>query len=231
MKLLTTSNHKTQKSEDYGYLTAIMHLAPAKLSGHNVCTSASKGCIKACLNTAGRGKINSVQEARKNRTKLFFNDRDVFRNQLQSEIQTHIRKAKRLGFEPCIRLNGTSDIKWEEIYPEIFDLGIVVYDYTKHFSRMLEYCKGNLPDNYHLTFSRSENNDDKCLEILRTGRANITAVFGEKIPEKWKRFKTYNADTHDLRFLDPHTGKGGGMVGGLLAKGRAKKDTGGFVIY
>ena len=30
-----------------------LHLAPYNLSGFNVCAMASKGCIKACLHTAG----------------------------------------------------------------------------------------------------------------------------------------------------------------------------------
>lgn len=223
MHLLTLNNYKTNKSVDLGYSTAILHLAPAKLSGHNVCTSASKGCIKACLNKSGHGQSERVQRVRKRRTKLFFEQKDVFLYLLQSDIQTHIRRSRRSGLEPCIRLNGTSDLKWEEIFPELFQefSDINFYDYTKHFSRMLDFIKGKLPDNYHLTFSRSENNDEKCLKILRQ-KGNVAVVFNQ-IPKKWKRFKVFDADQHDLRFLDPRG------VAGLSPKAKAKKDKTGFV--
>ena len=56
-KLLNNGNSKTSKGEKLGYITYGLHLAPAKLSGYNVCSSASKGCASACLNTAGRGKF------------------------------------------------------------------------------------------------------------------------------------------------------------------------------
>ena len=45
-------NAKTIKGQAYGYMTAILYLAPSDLSGFNVCPMASKGCKSACLNTA-----------------------------------------------------------------------------------------------------------------------------------------------------------------------------------
>jgi hypothetical protein len=47
---------------------------------------------------------------------------------------------------------------------------------------------------------------------------NVTVVY-DQIPEG-----VYSADEDDLRFLDPKVG-----IIGLKAKGRAKKDTSGFV--
>ena len=55
MKLLSVGNPKTLKGESVGYLTFILHLAPASLSGYNTCPKATEGCKAACLNTAGRG--------------------------------------------------------------------------------------------------------------------------------------------------------------------------------
>ena len=52
-------------------MTFGLHLAPHTLSGYNVCPHASKGCAEACLNTAGRGRMNMVQDARIKKTIMF----------------------------------------------------------------------------------------------------------------------------------------------------------------
>ena len=69
------SQTKMAKGEAFGYKTAILHLAPFTLSGKNVCPKASKECAAACLNTSGRGQMNSVQAARVNKTNAFWQDR------------------------------------------------------------------------------------------------------------------------------------------------------------
>src|SRR5262245_61695176 len=78
-------NPKTKKGRAAGYSTAILHFAPAQLSGYDVCQYATQGCRAACLNTAGHGGIaldaeglNDVQRARISRTRLFFLNRFVF---------------------------------------------------------------------------------------------------------------------------------------------------------
>jgi hypothetical protein len=52
---------------------------------------------------------------------------------------------------------------------------------------------------------------------------NVAVVF-DKLPETYMGRPVNDADEHDLRFLDPQ-----GTIAGLKAKGRAKKDTTGFV--
>lgn len=223
------SNPKTAKSNKASnYHTAIMHLRPAKSSGlGNVCSSASPGCIAACLNTAGRGKMNSVQQARQNRTALWFNDRNSFMILLVAEIERHIRKSDKLGKHPALRLNGTSDIIWEKVFPGLFGTyrNVQFYDYTKHAFRCMK--RYSLPENYHLTFSRSETNDKDCRRVLRSGKCNVAVVFDSpNYPPTWAGKPTYSMDDTDLRFLDPP----GGAVGALYAKGKAKRDDTGFVI-
>lgn len=225
MKLLSKSP-KTEKSDKagLGYLTAIMYLAPHKLSGHNVCPNASAGCIAACLNTAGRGAYTKVQNARIARTKLYFSDRAAFMAMLRDEIAAFVRKCTKHGVKAALRLNGTSDLPWEtmglcEEFPQV-----QFYDYTKHYKRMLRNVLGMHPANYHLTFSRSEDNHAASLGVLAAG-GSVAVVFDRKqIPETWEGFKVHNADETDLRFLD----KPG--VQGLYAKGRAKRDKSGFVV-
>ena len=171
-ELLSAGNDsKTPKGEKIGVYTAIQYLLPANAGGrYNLCAYASNGCLEACLNTAGRGKFNSVQKARLNRTNLFNRDRETFFIKLIFEIARHRRKALKLGLQPAIRLNGTADIKWESQYiPHtdrltIFDLfpDVQFYDYTAY-----PYDKRpteSLPANYHLTMSRKENNVEESLE-------------------------------------------------------------------
>ena len=236
MKLLTLGNTKTVKGEAMGFQTYIMHLAPSTLSGYQTCPKASKGCAAACLNTAGRGRFTAIQEARIRKTKWFFEDRESFMAQLVKDIYAAIRKAKREGFTPVFRLNGTSDIRWETVpvvhptntdgfdkpvvYNNIMEMmpAVQFYDYTKLPNRR------DIPSNYHLTFSRSESNELDALRILANGEMNVAVVF-DTLPTKWAGVKVIDGTETDLRFLDEQ-----GVVVGLVAKGKAKKDTSGFTI-
>lgn len=226
--LLTTQNAKTSKGENLGYLTGILYLAPANnVPGINVCKFASSGCKKACLYSAGRGKFNSVQNARIAKTLLFRDNPDYFLESLVKSIEAVNRKAIRLGLKPCIRLNGTSDIRWEYYKKDgknLFDMfpDIQFYDYTKDFTR-LDALKGTWK-NYHLTFSRNESkaNHKQANNLLNQG-INVAIVYrNDSIFPK----NSINGDLHDLRFLD----KKGGNIVALKAKGDAKKDSSGFVL-
>ena len=226
-KLLSTANPKIQKGTKLGYLSFILHLAPATLSGRETCPKRTAGCTAACLNTAGRGGMfkkgentNMIQKARIRKTNLFFNDRDTFMEQLEQDINKAIRFAAKQGLKPVFRLNGTSDLAWEKytckgsdknIF-EMFD-NVQFYDYTKVLGRKVAH----LP-NYHLTFSKADGNDADVAKALAQGMS-VVAVY-DKIPEG-----VPSADETDLRFLDPK-----GVMLGLKAKGRAKKDYSGFVI-
>lgn len=221
------SNTKTAKSDGKGYKTKILHLAPANLSGNEVCQWRSKGCTIACLNTSGRGRMRPIQEARIKRTRFFFEDRANFFVQIIKELNTFVKSCDKGNYIAAVRMNGTSDIAWEVVWPELFTLfpNVQFYDYTKGYKRCLPSYV--LPSNYHLTFSRSENNDKKVLEVLKAGYRNVAVVFDSKnFPSTWNGFPTYSADDDDLRFLDPK----GGHVGCLYAKGEGKKDSTGFVV-
>ncbi|MFM9151300.1 MAG: hypothetical protein ACKOPU_03375 [Candidatus Planktophila sp.] len=232
-KLLSTANPKIQKGTKLGYLSFILHLAPADLSGKEVCPKRTAGCTAACLNTAGRGGMfkkgentNVIQKARIRKTKLFFEDRETFMEQLEQDINKAIKFAARKGLTPVFRLNGTSDLSWEKYKLkgsdknvfEMFD-NIQFYDYTKVLGRKV----ADYP-NYHLTFSAAEGNDADVNKAIAQGM-NVTVVF-DKIPAEYKGKPVFDADETDLRFLDPK-----GVVLGLKAKGRAKKDTTGFVVF
>jgi len=229
MKLLSDANPKIQKGVNHGYLTFILHLAPGSLSGYNVCPGASKGCLKSCLNTSGRGKFDSIQISRIRKTRWFFSDRDGFMIQLVRDIQAGIRKSDRLNLIPVFRLNGTSDIRWEKIkvgsHKNIFEMfpNVQFYDYTKLSNRR------NIPANYHLTFSRSESNENKVDQAIQNGM-NVAVVFNTKkkdsLPATYRSLPVVDADDTDLRFLDPK-----GSICGLRAKGDARSDSSGFVVH
>jgi hypothetical protein len=229
MKLLTTANTKIKKGEKMGFMSFGIHLAPAKLSGFNVCKDASAGCAAACLNTSGHGAFSSVQNARIAKTKLFFSDKVAFLSQLKKEIIAAIKKAEKNAMQPCFRLNLTSDLPWEKIKFEeksIFELfpSVRFYDYTKTPERITKFLAGELPENYHLTFSRSESNGLLAESVLASG-GNVAMVFRKSLPKKFLGRDVVNGDETDLRFLDPR-----GVIVGLVEKGMAKKDATGFVL-
>lgn len=231
MKLLSIGNPKILKGMKQGYMTYILHLAPADVSGYNTCPKATAGCKAACLNTAGRGGMfkkgettNVIQKARIRKTKLFFENRDVFLAILEDDIRKAIKQSEKKGLVPVFRLNGTSDLSWEK-YGIIQKFpNVQFYDYTKVLGRKVSYLS-----NYHLTFSAADGNDDDVRRAIKE-KYNIATVFGIKksqpMPETYEGTPVFNGDESDLRFLDPK-----GVVVGLYAKGKAKKDTSGFVKY
>jgi len=234
MRLLSeTDRHpKMSKNGLIGVLSGILHLAPSDSSGHQVCPMASVGCIKSCLNYAGY-HYSRKYDARIKRTKWFFEDRKAFMDQLNTEIYAFQRKARKLSLRPNIRLNGTSDIPWEnvplafyknvmEAYPEI-----AFHDYTKRPNRR------DLPDNYKIVFSRSESNDDHCALAINNGM-NVAVVFANRLPKQFTikgiTLPVIDGDTHDFRYGE-YEQYDHRVVVGLLAKGaEAKRDNSGFVV-
>jgi len=224
-KLLNVDNNaKTIKGQKFGYMTAILYLAPSNQSGFNVCPQASKGCKRACLYSAGHGAYDSVKQGRINKTLWYIQERKTFLDKLRKEINAFIKKAKSKGLVPCIRLNGTSDISWENTGLIDEFKSIQWYDYTKVYKRALKFVNGTLPKNYHITYSLNEDNKKQAFDILKRG-GNISVVFRKSLPKKFNGYKVVNADTNDLRFLDPHN-----SIAGLVAKGKAKNDFSGFVL-
>jgi len=225
-----------------------MHLAPHTLSGHNVCDYATAICAAACLESAGRGGIfgkadthyvtvadgrrirtNTIRRARIARTLRYFDNPEAFLRDLHREIELHEASAERHGLRSAVRLNGTSDVRWENVRfamdgRNIFEMfpQVTFYDYTKIPDRK------NLPANYSLTFSFSGENLDASLATLASG-GNVAVVFavkkGHALPATWNGYPVIDGDLTDLRFTDP-----AGHVVGLRAKGKAKKlPAGGFV--
>ena len=244
-KLLNVdSNAKTVKGQSQGFMTGVLYLAPYTLSGFNTCAMAEIAqCHYACLNTAGRAGIiktgestNPIQQARIRKTKQFYTERDSFMLELIKDINKLIKQAEKLGFIPLVRLNGTSDIRFEnvrfdyefangkirnvtifEIFPEV-----QFYDYTKIPNRR------NLPANYDLTFSYSgvKEYQKYAMQAIDSGmRLAVVFRLQDQIPSEFLGLPCIDGDNTDIRHLDPKR-----SIVALYAKGKAKKDYSGFVI-
>lgn len=231
--LSVSSDAKTVKGETLGFLTGILYLAPANTTKWNTCPMAKKAqCDVACLNTAGRGAFSSVQQARINKTEWFFTERNDFMQQLVVDIAKLIQKAYKKGLKPLVRLNGTSDIRWETIgftdvtgieYVNIFAAfpNIQFYDYTKRGNRT------ELPSNYDLTFSYSGvEGFQPYVENALLNNMRMAVVFRKEkdIPMTFMGIPVVSGDNSDVRHLDDK------VIVGLYAKGKAKLDTTGFVV-
>jgi len=227
-KLLSAgvSNAKLRKSEIRSF---ILYLAPASLSGKNVCPYASTECIKLCLNTAGMGVFSSVQLARINKTLYMMKDRQGFYAQLVKEIRNANKLAAKQGEKFAIRLNGTSDLDHIQLIKNVTGVdvltefkNIIFYDYTKGINRLKKYSGTN----YDLTFSRSETNENDCMEALKMG-FRVAVVFSHKkqLPDNFLGHKVINGDNSDFRPADAKN-----VIVGLTAKGKAKKIKSAFVV-
>jgi hypothetical protein len=228
------TNAKTVKGEKLGFYTGILYLAPSDISGYQVCPMAKlANCENACLYTAGRGAFNSIQKARIAKTKSFFQDRNSFMLNLVKDIEKGQRKADKLKQTLLIRLNGTSDIKWENVsftdyngtvYPNLMARfpNVQFYDYTKIANRK------DLPKNYDLTFSYSNViTFQKYNDIAISQNMRLAAVFRyeKDIPNTFKGMPVIGGDNSDVRHVEPLA-----HVVALYAKGKAIKDQSGFVI-
>ena len=215
---------KTIKGEKRGYLTGIHYQASGNSSGYEVCPSKTAGCEPDCLVNWGRAQhYANIYESRLNKTVMYFEHRDMFMDMMVREIGSIARKANRLDLTPCVRPNGTSEIDFEnakgskrirlmDVFPDL-----QFYDYAKVTKRMMKFLNGQMPSNYHLTYSRSEKNEDDCIEVLKK-QGNVAVVFGitkdQALPKTWKGYPVISGDEHDVRFTDPK-----GVVVGLHVKG------------
>lgn len=238
------TNPKTVKGQKYGFKTAVLYMAPSDLSGVNLCPMAKiAACEGPCLNTAGNpAYAPGKAKGRLNKARYFLADRDGFINQLVREIARFVQRTRADGSIPLVRLNGTTDIRWERlpvtldertacmvgavpgVYPDIMALfpDVQFYDYTKIANRK------DIPANYDLTFSYSGTPAfAPYVAQARAAGMRLAVVFRDKksIPSTFLGMQCVDGDDSDIRHLDPQ-----GVVVALYAKGRAKTDTSGFVV-
>lgn len=214
---------KMMKSYTHNVATYCVYLAPANMAGRtkkgtriNVCPM-SQHCKELCLNSAGHNKADILSNGNENvrkslinisrikKTKLFYNDRDLYMDILIHEINRDRSYAKRNGMDFSVRLNGTSDLSPEimkkdgknilEIFPDV-----QFYDYTKVYNRtkLMKFYP-----NYDITFSYDGYNWDQCEQFLNDG-GKVAVVFdSETMPKTYKGYKVIDANGYDMRYLDP----------------------------
>ena len=223
------TNAKTIKGVKYNIETAILYLSPGTKSGCNLCPmSRIAMCEEPCLDEAGRGAMGTVQMSRLRKTLYMLQYPELFYAQLKREIEKHCIHAVKKDFIPAIRLNGTSDWRWENyIWDFMVDMhttyGAKFYDYAK-----LVNCSIHDADVYDLTFSYSGVKEYKFfVSKALEQRLRMAVVFRtrENIPSEFMGMECVDGDDSDVRFIEPH-----GVVVALYAKGKAKKDTSGFVV-
>jgi hypothetical protein len=223
-KLLSkgSTNAKTAKNS---IETLILYLAPftQNSKGINLCPKATEGCAAACLFTAGRGAFSNVAQSRINRTEYYLHDRKAFLAQLAKEVNSQAKKVPTLA----VRLNGTSDIKLVEMLTLTHDIApnVVFYDYTK-IPTKAGNRKTSQGHDYIVTYSFNEGKDaiPNALEVLNRG-GNVAAVFRKELPDTFLGYPVIDGDQSDIMMLYNRC-----VILGLKAKGKAKKDTTGFVI-
>ena len=221
-----TTNSKTAKNS---LKTYIFYGSPynQNYKGVNLCPNASQGCVKGCLNTAGRGVFKNVQDARIRKVDFYLKDKITFLKMLSEEIQSKVKTARKKGYDVAFRLNGTTDVDLVYQLKKYTDLeligmkNVILYDYTKTLGKALKYKD---TPNYTHTFSRSESNDLEVEEAIKHG-LNIAVVFANELPKTWKGVPVIDGDKADDLMVNYK-----GVIIGLKAKGRARKDKTGFVI-
>lgn len=205
---------KMRLSTKNGTITYCLYLAPWNLSGYQVCPGGAH-CHEVCLNGSGQNKVDilargvngsKINNARIKRTRLFYENKELFMQLLIHEIKKAQNYAKKHNMEFSVRLNGTSDLSPEafvykgknilQIFPKI-----TFYDYTKVYNRVNLLSKY---DNYYLTFSYDGYNIDNCKRFLENG-GNVAVVFAnqEMLPMKFMGYPVCDGNLFDMRYLDP----------------------------
>lgn len=238
-RFFSTDSAKAIKADKYGSLNGINYMAPHTTAGvGNLCPKSSPGCRSLCLGIySGQAAMvkdieagtNSVRDSRQRKAQYFMSDRKAFMAEMTWHIRKLVKQSDKQNKNLVIRPNGSTDISFERIaaengkpLPFVFP-SVQFVDYTKILARVLSKTK---PDNYHLTFSLSEENLDEAKQVLKAG-FNVAVVFGHGLPKKYLGHEVIDGTLHDLRQLDPSP-----VIVGLDPKGaKAKNDTTGFVVH
>jgi hypothetical protein len=232
---MVNNSTKHEKAYKYDELVYTLYLAPAKMSGYEVCPMRTKECTQLCLNESGRNKMdtkeNKINQSRIKKTKLFFEDRQFFMSWLIEELSIAKNRAENEGLHFSVRLNNTSDLSPESFYLDIDGTKKNIlelfpetqfYDYTK-VPKRVELVKKY--KNYDVTFSYSGNNLQDCISMLNNN-VRVAVVFKE-VPDKFWGRKVINGDMYDMRYRDDRD-----VIVGLKFKRVRNKlvDTNKFVI-
>ena len=225
---LLCMNSKQEKTfANTGSIVAGLELQSGKVGNLTLCKTAvthKLDCLKYCLRFTGMGLLPVVSKARLERTKLLKSDRLRFLSLLFDDLLALQCEAKKQGIPLAIRLNTFSDLPWLPVIKRFPD--IQFFDYTKEKERYRRFLRGDLPSNYHLTFSASEIDRDHTLKGYLNQGGTVAVGFklwraNGQLPKRYLGSPVIDGDTHDLRYTDPR-----GAIIGLRNKGKLSgKDT------
>jgi hypothetical protein len=171
---------------------------------YNVCPLASAGCTAACLRNSGQSGMPKQQRAQAVRTAFLLSHPRECGLILGAEISAALRRHDAIN----LRLNVTSDLRWEFIAPEMVSAlaaaGVRMYDYTAWRPHHRQPSA-----DYMLTYSAKETahtSDAYLLSVLASG-SNVAMPFttrrGEPLPTVWNGYPVIDGDISDERRLDP----------------------------
>jgi hypothetical protein len=215
-------NHsrKMAKGKTFDVMTYSVYLASSDSSGYNVCPMANVFCKNACLNYSGHGRYNRTQKARIRKTRLFFENRDLFMKILFHEIAYFKKRAAKKGLSFAVRFNATSDINLKQLKLDGLNVleqfpDIQFYDYTKVYKYLF---LANEYENLDMTFSYSGENWNECENALQNG-FRVSAIFEKELPETFKGYPVIDGDQYDMRYFDPND-----VIVGLRVKKVSSKE-------
>jgi hypothetical protein len=221
MKLLNVngSNTKIAKTIKRGENIRVASLS--LMPDRKICAgSKAAGCFETCLKSSGRGAFKNVATARQNKTDFYLSDRPGFLAQLRAELTNFDKLCTKQKVKGWVRLNTISDIDYENHgIPQAFP-ALNFYDYTKRVDRL-----GRTPSNYQLIFSYSGRKQYQKSVDKRPRHVPMAVVFRNELPQYWNGQLVIDGDLSDIVNV-----KAGGVIVGLRAKGKAKRDRSGFVV-
>lgn len=231
---LVTSNAKLEKSIVGMDIKIVgVALSPFSASGiGNTCPAATTGCVLSCvLKTAGRAAMPTVQLAARNRTAVFFDNRELFFGLLEIELGKELLLAQSQKMQLGFRFNVASDLPIEQMRSSVLAIANMNYDYTAIYHRALRSLAWS--HNYHLTYSVKETTPLERVETILANGGNVAIVVDSTYNPQHKKFgvlpsyvtignrdyQTVDGDVHDLRRREID---GAGVVVLLRAKGHNK---------
>ena len=224
--LITAPDANSKLSKSEGYRNIGVSLTPSTVGVLDNCPNSTPKCRSACLAFTGRiemesGKGGVITRSRIGRTKLLAENSQLFADILYTQLLREDRKAKRDGLNVAFRPDVLSDRFWHLENPWIFQAfpNWEVYGYTKSVLKVQQFIDGELPKNYHITFSWSEQANPVYVRTILQSGVNVAVPFYDRqtlkgcLADTFLGFPVVDGDKSDLRFLDPK-----GVIVGLRAK-------------
>lgn len=146
----------------------------------NWCVGSSWACRRACLIGTGNNYTQMSFRVKFAKAMALKEEPAAFCAALAMACNDFSATEIKAGRQAFIRLNMLSDIPWEIVFPDLFEMvpDAQFYDYTK-----VNVSKRMLPHNYDLTFSFNGTNPVACRQALQAGH-RIATVFVSPDPKR-----------------------------------------------